>query len=539
VDVPESDLSDALEEFVRAYGEPLTFWALNIDSRPADLNALDDERLQALLLMRPWAIRVNRETSSDARNFARTTIVTPPMASGALEEGPITAIRRSLGGSFPSAESTDEVESLLLRICRDVYPSELIDWEPTGFPESMRFHTANLAASQEFCKAALADPSLSSLFPGFDPSSIGSQTSSYSIVSYVERQSGRGGSLQLVSLATGMIHYGMTIARIKGSSDLETIFHEVKGALGVVRKLADGVEVDLAGAATLGNIMLPEGMPVEISSIGTVYPWSTDSEPPVFSAAGGVPVTAVLLASFSEKIVQVVQGVQSPDGVIQRRRDLEGVRRRHEEFWERIERTRLSFVLSSDSGAILAPVLCAWGPIDPLALGQAHSFSASFGAPLPQITLTPELVENVERWASQIRLPAGSLDIGIRRLLSAATSRIDQLDGLIDAVMCWENLFGDTPETMFKVCGALARLLEPDDQEARAGRFRRLRDIYTIRSKLVHGASEPKLADREALRLEAIQVALDALRLVLVSEELMSCRDSVERAKLMLLGFPR
>ncbi|WP_345410727.1 hypothetical protein [Actinomycetospora chlora] len=412
-----------------------------------------------------------------------------------------------------------------------------MQWEPTQFPDLMKFHTGSFVASRDFYRAALEDEDLRKLFPGFDAPAADDDLGWYSVRSYTEWQSGHGQTLQLAMLPDAIIHYSFALCRIKQVVDLGAILDQVKATLQLVRLLASGREANVAAVATLGNVLLPESSPVELPSLGFVYPWDLEVQAPVFSA-DGPPVTAILLTDFPEKLVQA-SPFAATGTPIPPKRNKDEVQRLHVAFRDRIEHTRLSFVLASEAPSIIAPVLCAWGPLDPTNVGQSHSYSSVSWPPMAAVTLTPDLATSVAAWSSKIVGKTQSLEIGVRRLLSAATSRADPLDGLIDAVMCWENLFGDTPETMFKVCGSLSRLLEPDDDDARARRFKRLRELYNTRSKLVHGASEPKLAERETLRAETIEVALDALRIVLTDEKLSNCKDAVERSKMMLLGFAK
>lgn len=131
-----------------------------------------------------------------------------------------------------------------------------------------------------------------------------------------------------------------------------------------------------------------------------------------------------------------------------------------------------------------------------------------------------------------------NIAIAFSRILSAIADRASPADKLIDAVTAWENLVGTSSETSFRVCAAMAYLLEPA-AELRHETLRSLRRIYQIRSKVVHGEQVPADAVRDA-SVAAIQAAQGALRCVLLRHEwLVGLPTSEERANALLLGDPR
>jgi hypothetical protein len=107
-------------------------------------------------------------------------------------------------------------------------------------------------------------------------------------------------------------------------------------------------------------------------------------------------------------------------------------------------------------------------------------------------------------------------------------------DALIDAVIAWENLFGagGRSETVFRVTGALAILLEPVPS-ARPARRSELAKIYDLRSRVMHG-SEVNPGEVYKRKDQAIDVAIEALRR-LFGERPALIADS-ERAMSLLLG---
>jgi Apea-like HEPN len=83
-----------------------------------------------------------------------------------------------------------------------------------------------------------------------------------------------------------------------------------------------------------------------------------------------------------------------------------------------------------------------------------------------------------------------SIDIAIRRAISAAHSRSSVADRLVDAVIAWENLFGTSEgEPRLRISAAMAWLLEADAQR-RTQLQGRLKRLYDRRSAIVHGSAD-------------------------------------------------
>lgn len=147
--------------------------------------------------------------------------------------------------------------------------------------------------------------------------------------------------------------------------------------------------------------------------------------------------------------------------------------------------------------------------IDPFGGGQG----ASWRSRTPrgsQVHVNRDQAQELEKWAAVVAANHHPrLNVSVRRLSLLSPER-DTSDRLIDAVIVWENLFGSSPETAFKVTGALAKLLCNDELDR--SRYRaELSRIYSLRSSIVHGAEVPA-AKVEAAAGRAWEVALDALR---------------------------
>jgi len=108
-------------------------------------------------------------------------------------------------------------------------------------------------------------------------------------------------------------------------------------------------------------------------------------------------------------------------------------------------------------------------------------------------------------------------------------------DGFVDAIISWESLFSASPETTLRVCGAMAKLLEPENEPRRLDCYRILNGLYRRRSSVVHGSFSYSSRITTEERDRAVDLALDAFRSIYGREELLTIADSGERGRLLLL----
>jgi len=153
--------------------------------------------------------------------------------------------------------------------------------------------------------------------------------------------------------------------------------------------------------------------------------------------------------------------------------------------------------------------------------------------------LTPTEISAVVQWAERLdKHHIAEIDIAIERTLLAATERIRPADILIDAVTAWENLAGTETESTFRVTAALACLLRANPDE-RSALYRKLKETYDVRSKVVHGEERSLETVANSART-ALSVAKQALARVFQHEPwLLTMKKSHERADAILLGDTR
>ena len=109
------------------------------------------------------------------------------------------------------------------------------------------------------------------------------------------------------------------------------------------------------------------------------------------------------------------------------------------------------------------------------------------------------------------------------------------MDGIIDAVIAWENVAGSKTETTFKVCAALAWLLEPDDVDRRSSVFTTAKRIYDVRSRVVHGDSETDEGKAAQLVPDAMEIAVKSMRRIHADPDLRAMNRSSARAERLIM----
>lgn len=198
------------------------------------------------------------------------------------------------------------------------------------------------------------------------------------------------------------------------------------------------------------------------------------------------------------------------------------------------ELTRLAFALATAGRDPCAPHVTMTSVINP--------FLSSFGYSTPLSTpwvhhreLTKKQLDDIEKWARLLRdKHHDNLATAGRRITRALSERNDRADVLIDAVTAWESLVGATTETTFRVTAAMSILLE-SNASRRKTLQKKLKDIYDIRSSVVHGAAVDNTKIQESASL-AIQYAIRALRGIYERGGQWTSMTSRERADSLILG---
>jgi hypothetical protein len=177
----------------------------------------------------------------------------------------------------------------------------------------------------------------------------------------------------------------------------------------------------------------------------------------------------------------------------------------------------------------------SWSMILSPLSSSANIVRKSFSFSVPSYIVTEEDRETLRGWADLVdKADTTNIEIAIRRILGALTNRTDPVDGFIDSVIAWENVFGGRGELAFRVSMAMAFLLESKIEE-RLKLQKELYNLYNKRSEIVHGSSHLDAAEAIEKRNRALNLILDCLRR-LIKEQPDLLADKDRSKKILLAG---
>ena len=145
--------------------------------------------------------------------------------------------------------------------------------------------------------------------------------------------------------------------------------------------------------------------------------------------------------------------------------------------------------------------------------------------------------KSAQRWFSILReTPLEKLRTPLQRLKYAIFERRNPEDAIVDAVIAWEGMFSEAFETTFKVTGSIAKYLSVPAE--RSAYLSRLKKLYELRSKLVHGSSSSLLKQEnvEDLRSEVVNIGLQCLKKLLTDKTLLPMTPSERVSHLLVLN---
>lgn len=520
--------------------------ALPSGQEPADNDA---HRQEVVAALRGAVAHARAATGSYMRRVALEQLCIPNSGASVAWA---TAARRHCGGSLPREpeHAAAFIDPALLPLAVDMFAASLllIDRDDpftrhgTGIPASMHQHPD----ARSFARSILADPGLRKLFPAHEISEESADAGGYLqdydnfyITSNVIWSSGAAGTLQLAMIVESLLHYTFVMMRLHDRFDVMEIPHFLTRTMQLVHRLVAKKPAIVPVVAALTKMQVAEGVRVElprgevlgIADLKWVSPHFHQSATAMLHTKVNLQLLDVLPFDPTEDLVTGAFHQRLQHRLISTAASVRATQRE-------LDRARLAMILGSGPVDTVTPAILGWSVLNPLAGGNSSwAFDPEHIAPWSVTEIDADRARDISEWGQQVEAHPESLWMGARRLMSAVTERRDPLDGLIDAVICWENMVGTGEgETTFRVCGALALLLEPADPARRAALFRELKDLYGTRSRLVHGAREPKPEEAVRLRDRCVHIAISAMRALYERPELRDAQTANERSRILLLG---
>lgn len=434
------------------------------------------------------------------------------------------SFRIDCGGSVePIAASNDGLVQALMQISSDVWPALLMTHQGLGHPPVHELASLSTTIRHptllEACKAILADPELTLLFPDAvsirDSSTLDERV--LSISSDILLSNGASASTQLVSVPGLMIMCAaLEASNTSGAITYDSLAKALPQTVSLYRSLATGEIVDFPAVIGISGPRIADDSYYGFGEDGGLRkPYRLESE---LLLADSNDVTSVIQTSVPIRILQLSRFEQDPhhsgDEAETKHPSLSELAQTHRSaLIDRIDRIRLSLVLTSPEAQRSVSIVSIFS-FNPL-----HTGGALNGGEIRMNGIDFRLDSRVgartvvmHKSISAFQSGRNSLLIAQRRILRATSTRQNPDDALIDAVMVWENALGARSETTFRVTAAIAKLLEPDSGEKRLALQKELKTIYGMRSKLVHGSKDYSPSDLYPHRARAIEIAISVLR---------------------------
>lgn len=452
------------------------------------------------------------------------TVIMPGQLLTCLEN-----IRTHVGGRL-SYETGDELVDSVVRLVFNDLALELMpeaEWD--RFSISAAFQDPRLCSPA--ASAFLRDPELSTLFPGADPRpDEHGRVNAASLMTWLPAG---GGTIDIGIMIGNLVEQTLSRMRFKDALAEERIVEFVRESLEQIRRLARGEEVDIlvltgllgietSGSLDRGSWGLRSATGLAISDIQ-----SRDSMRP----------KSVLWTEVPHRIVSCHRSDISEEDAINVFAELsEHGKARAMDDARKTLSMRLGLLAwaidGNDRFAINVQATSSWSLL-PIAAAQPPWVHAPSG-PIHPATLSASDLAAIAEYVEELEEATPRLDVALTRIVRVASEHRDPHDSLVDAVIAWENLFGSRSETTFRVCAALAWILEPDNEESRRKLFKKANDIYELRSRIVHGSADADIESANDYSKDALYIAVQAFRRIHADPTLAGMR-STSRSKEVLL----
>lgn len=413
-----------------------------------------------------------------------------------------------LGGEQVHVDIPDPVVSSASKIALEIFPLFLIKL-PTNshfFIDTLSHLsslTYKLEERQTLIDSVMADPSLVKLFTNVGENEMDTHCQ------YMA-SSGRGGGLQLAVFPNTLVANAYELMKIRGDISREALLASVAETIEMLRNLGEGNQIEVPAFVGFHNVGLDDFSEMELES-GKVRAYNEEILSLIPSQArpstlGGENKILGLILEYKYPY-QIILGEQQgrnrwPPELEQARKKLD------------LAQENLSFTLALAINRTPAiGINQAWSLVfDPLCHGTNISWSHSARSPMPHYLLKRNEIDAIKYWSKIINdSDDEKIRLAIRRILSSINDRMNPIDGFIDSIIAWENLFGGNAELSYRISVSIAKLLK-EDLEERLELQRKIVKFYTDRSKVVHGVKEITHDVAVEKRDECLRIALDAMK---------------------------
>jgi hypothetical protein len=434
------------------------------------------------------------------------------------------ALRLAAGGDIGEVEGDDALTRALEEMARDIYPVLLVPpfrmYVEIPIHSSVS-HVANALSNHPVLGelgAALESPPFDNAFGG-------------GIVPLFTLPDGSGQGIQEDAIPLALIGSAAAFTVLSTGGLQRTAFlREVRARAQALKDTCEGNETRVFVLTAMRGLSLAE------PDLHAELPWGyLISDGRLFKSVAGDFLEGEYLALAVDGSARIEIGdARDPGWVEPPDRNRQSLDRKVAQSLLKTQLTVLAGIDKPQRLGLLPAQQMTVGPF----FGAGHAISG----PQPPVRHVGSRVEAVDLeslgdFARQVERTYGPrLDVAIRRICLGVASREDPGDGLVDAVIAWENLFGSRQgELRLRVSAAIAWLLAeaPDERQELS---QEVRSIYDIRSSTVHGAQSG--ADLESRRNRAITLGAQALHALVTQRPDLIPMDSGDRSLSLLLDLP-
>lgn len=452
----------------------------------------------------------------------------------------VNLLRTSTGLPLPSipADSGDKVLDVMIKVAHDFWATYLApppNMVPPLFWSSMSVGLFGNPHTDVYAKEFMNDPELKKLFPGApdltDPVTMEQLAE---IQSHWMYSAGGGGAQRLIGVLGFMINDAYARVLLSHESlTWERLLKQLPISLKAMRDLALGKVVDTPRLIGYSGIQIKSEVGYKIEHLTLRAP---DREFDKFFLRDADQLTTVCETTFPLQLIGIEPWEPGGDPQKYFKRTIGKMESTQKSQQKDIDLVRLAVLFASTGDEFLSMAERASFTLVPSSAGGV-SYTRFVLSHVPVVELDDKRTKEAVTWAAIItKEHPDSLDIGARRLLQAVSERIDAIDGFVDAVVTWENVFGTKQETVFRVTASLAKILEPTDLTKREVLLKELKKLYGDRSDLVHGSKEPTATKAFEMRNRAVVIAVQTLKELYTNRKDLISLKSDERSVKVLLG---
>ncbi len=322
--------------------------------------------------------------------------------------------------------------------------------------------------------------------------------------------SGRGGSLQLAVFPDTLVANAFELMKLRGEISQQSLLLAVNETVQMLRDIGEGNQVEVPAFVGFHNVGFNDFSELDIES-GKLRAYNDE----ILSLLPNEAWPSTL--SGENKILGLLLECKYPYKVKLGKQEGHGrwppeLEKARSQLDKAKENLSFTLALAIDRSPPIG-ITQAWTLVfDPIGQGTGMSWSYRARSPMPHYLLNQNEMAAVIYWSKLVNESNDEkIRLAIRRILSSINERMNPIDGFIDSIIAWENLFGGNAELSYRISVSIAKLLA-ENQEDRLELQNKAVKYYTERSKIVHGVKEVSHEVATQKRDECLKIALDVMK---------------------------